>query len=306
MLKAQLRKRYQHWVKNRFQVQHQTTLGHKTVLIFLHRSGFLYFILIFITFMAGVNYANNLILGFCFLISSLLVISFYLTFRQLYGLELEIVYPDVGRVGQPYTIDLIFKQKNPHYRYIYLENDSELQKILLSEREQKVNLHYFPQQRGLHQPSAIKLYAIYPFGLVKTWSYLYLQNDIWVAPKAEHIAQENKMQKADFNPDVDEFRELRPFKQGDSYQAVSWKQSALGQGLFVKVFEQMQEQQNIHIVYDEMPSALHEEKLSLMMGLVEMCHQQNIAYSMQLPKQSLSYQSGYEQFINAQKLLAQA
>lgn len=306
MLKAQLRKRYQHWVRNRFQIEHKTTLGHKTVLIFLHRSGFLYFILIFITFVAGVNYGNNLILGFCFLISSVLCISFYLTFRQLYGLELEIIYPDVGRVGQPYTIDIIFKQKNLYYRYIYIENQTELQKILLTEQQQKMSLNYFPQQRGLYQPNEIKLYAIYPFGLVRTWTYLFLQCEIWVAPKAEHIARENKVQKADFTPDVDEFRELRPFKQGDSYQAVSWKQSALGQGLFVKVFEQMKEQQQIHIAYDDMPSTSHEEKLSLMMGLVDMCHQQNIAYSMQLPRHNLSYQSGYEQFVNAQKLLAQA
>jgi hypothetical protein len=42
-----------------------------------------------ITFIAGINYANNLILGFCFLISAILCISFYLTFKQLHGFKIE-------------------------------------------------------------------------------------------------------------------------------------------------------------------------------------------------------------------------
>lgn len=306
MLGNHFQQKYQHWIKNRFQIEKQATLNHQTVLIFLHRAGFLYFVLIILTFIAGVNYGNNLILGFCFLISSILAISFYLTFKQLHGLEIEVVYPDVGRAQQALTIDLIFKQKNPYYRYFYLENDHELQRVLLSEKEQKITLNYFPQYRGRYEPSAIKLYATYPFGLVRTWSYLFFKQDIWIAPHAEQAARENKIQKPEFTPDVDEFRELRPFKEGDHYQSVSWKQLALGQGLFVKVFEQMNEQQEIHIDYDDMPSHLHEEKLSLMMGLVDYCHQHHLAFSLNCPKQSLPYQSGYEQFILAQKILAQA
>lgn len=306
MLPQMFHDKYQHWIKKRFQIEHHTTLTHQTVLIFLHRYGILYSVLIILTFIAGVNYANNLILGFCFLISSILCISFYLTFKQLHGLDIEVIYPDVGRVGQDYKVQLILKQPYQQYRYLTLEHESDLQYVLLTEQQQTVDLHFFPQQRGRFELPKIKIYATYPLGLVQTWSYLFFNHENWIAPRAEQGTRENKIQKADFTPDVDEFRELRPFREGDNYQSVSWKQLALGQGLFVKVFEQMSEQQEIHIKYDDMPSTSHEEKLSLMMHLVDMCHQQNVAYSMQLPKQSLAYEQGYTHWVNAQKLLAQA
>lgn len=306
MIQGLFHDKYQHWIKKRFQVSEHTTLTHQTVLIFLYRYGILYSILIILTFIAGINYANNLILGFCFLISAVLAISFYLTFKQLHGLSIEIIYPDVGRVGQDYPVQLIFKQAQAQHRYLMLETESDLKYVLLTETQQQIDLHFFPEQRGRFDLPKIKIYSTYPLGLVQTWSYLFLQHECWIAPHAEQSTRENKIQKADFTPDVDEFRELRPFQQGDSYQSVSWKQLALGQGLFVKVFEQMNEQQEIHIKYDDMPSALHEEKLSLMMYLVDYCHQHHLAYSMQLPQQSLPYEQGYVQWVNAQKLLAQA
>src|SRR5690606_40156381 len=67
----------------------QKQFSQRDILVFIYRQGYLYLILILITFIAGVNYANNLILGFCFLISAILCISFYLTFKQLHGLQID-------------------------------------------------------------------------------------------------------------------------------------------------------------------------------------------------------------------------
>ena len=76
------------WMGKRFQIEDSKSLFQKDILIFIYKQGFLYLVLILITFIAGINYANNLILGFCFLISSILWMSFYLTFKQLYGLKI--------------------------------------------------------------------------------------------------------------------------------------------------------------------------------------------------------------------------
>src|SRR5690554_7540209 len=80
---------WQHWLEKRFQFQQKKRLTQKDVLVFIYQQGYLYLVLILITFVAGINYANNLILGFCFLISAILCISFYLTFKQLHGLQLD-------------------------------------------------------------------------------------------------------------------------------------------------------------------------------------------------------------------------
>ncbi len=96
---------------------------------------------------------------------------------------------------------------------------------------------------------------------------------------------------------MDEFRELRNFKEGDSLQAVSWKQVAQGQGLFIKVFEQHQDQHSLEIHYAHMPSPSHEEKLSLMMGLVEQCEQLQYAYALYLPHTEVAKGIGREQYL---------
>ena len=65
-------KPWQKWLAKRFQFEKTKQLSQKDILIFIYQQGYLYGVLILITFIAGVNYANNLILGFCFLISAIL------------------------------------------------------------------------------------------------------------------------------------------------------------------------------------------------------------------------------------------
>ncbi len=48
----------------------------------------------------------------------------------------------------------------------------------------------------------------------------FIQALVWIAPEAKSLAAENKQQQHSFEPDMDEFRELRNFKEGDSLQAV--------------------------------------------------------------------------------------
>ncbi len=165
----------------------------------------------------------------------------------------------------------------------------------------------WPEERGALYLQRLQVYSTYPFGLVRAWTYLYLEQMSWIAPqaldfKAENAAQ-NALQQAQ---DMDEFQELRDFKTGDSYHAVSWKQAARGQGLYIKVFESYPEQNKIEICYEHMPSSEHEEKLSLMMGLVDQCEQQQCPYRLVLPQDELATGSGEAQFQKAQKLLAQA
>ena len=301
-----LRKTWQNWLTKRFKLDQHKKLSQKDVLIFVYQQGYLYLVLIFITFIAGVNYANNLILGFCFLISAVLCISFYLTFKQLHGLNIELVTEDVGQVGQDYFLHLYFQQAFAEPRYLYIEIGDQLKKILIDQSKQQLSVPIEAKQRGEYAYPIVKVYAVYPFGLVRAWTYLYHEKKIWIAPKASYFQAENKFYQASFEPDMDEFRELRNYQIGDTLQAVSWKQAAQGQGLYVKVFEQYQDEQSIEIHYDHMPSPSHEERLALMMGLVEQCEQQQCAYRLYLPSAELAQGMGDEQLRNAKLLLAQA
>jgi len=302
-----LQKHIQGWLAKRFRIDGQRTLKQRDILVFMYQQGYLYLVLILITFIAGVNYANNLILGFCFLISAVLCISFYLVVKQLHQLKIEVIVPEVGRVGQAMQIEIIFYQEREIVRYLNLYYAKQIIPVLVQHKQQRFHLLVWPEERGPLHLQRLQIYSTYPFGLVRAWTYLYLEQMSWIAPQALDFKAENAAQNAlKQAQDMDEFQELRDFKTGNSYHAVSWKQAARGQGLYIKVFESYPEQNKIEICYEHMPSSEHEEKLSLMMGLVDQCEQQQCPYRLVLPQDELATGSGEAQFQKAQKLLAQA
>lgn len=297
---------WQNWLKKRFKFEQEKQLNQNDVLVFIYRQGYLFLVLILITFIAGVNYANNLILGFCFLISAVLCISFYLTFKQLHGLKIEVHGQDAGQVGSALHLDVYFHQPRRQPRYLWLKVDDQLHQLLLNQQKQSFRLSFLPAARGEFHYPAIQIYSVYPFGLVRAWTYLYLQTVSWIAPRSSSSLAENKNMHHRFEQDVDEFRELKTYREGESLQAVSWKHAARGQGLYLKVIEQYQDLHVLEIHYDHMPSQSHEEKLSLMMGLAEQCELLNCSYSMHLPNALLPSGTGENQLLQAKLLLAKA
>ncbi|MBP8005884.1 DUF58 domain-containing protein [Acinetobacter sp. NIPH 1852] len=294
------------WISKRFQIEHSKTFLQKDILVFVYTQGFLYLVLILITFIAGINYGNNLILGFCFLMSAILCVSFYLTFKQLHALQVDVVATEVGQVGQVLILKLILKQKSNAARYLRIQWQEQEQNLYLDQKQQSFELYFFPQQRGEYSFDAIKIYSTYPLGLVRAWSYLYLKQKVWIAPKAYDWQKEHKNQPSNANDRLDEFRELRTFQQGDSYQNVAWKQVARGQGFFIKMFEAQANHQYLEIDYQQIPAQSHEEKLSFMMGLIEQCEQFGDDYALILPHARLESGQGSSQLIQAKLLLAQA
>lgn len=336
-----LRQRFVKWLHLRFRYTGIRTLKQNQVLVFLYQQGFLYLILILITFIAGINYANNLILGFCFLISAVLCISFYLSFKQLHGVTLHVVVDEVGRVNDAFTVKIILQQQNATPKFLnfkvseadYSEpdiqndfkmgelqlnsskqqqikkirnNDEHIQSVLFAEKQQIVELKLMLNRRGAFQIPAIQIYSTYPLGLVRAWTYIYLTETYWVAPKAKALALNFHHSSNTGEPDYDEFKELRNFKLGDSLQSISWKQASRGQGLFVKQFEDLVDAHAVHIDYAKMPSADHEEKLSFMMELVDQCEYALTPYSIILPHAQTENSVGSQHYSHIKMLLAQA
>lgn len=301
-----MKKTWQNWLAKRFHMQNEKTLSQRDVLVFLFQQGYLYVVLIILTFIAGVNYANNLILGFCFLISAILCVSFYLTFKQLHGLDISIQAQDVGQVGHSLRFRIYFKQPDERIRYLYVKTDDQCHQYKLMQTQGTLDLDFTPAERGQFQFPVVQIYSVYPFGLVRAWSYLYHQRFAWIAPKSLELTVDRTLSGRTDEPDFDEFRELKKFQLGDSLQAVSWKQAARGQGLYVKVFEQQETDQLLDIHYEHMPSALHEEKLQMMMGMIEQCEQLKVPYQIVLPHMTLARDLGEQHLEQAKKALAQA
>ena len=301
MIKSQI----QQWLAKRFQLTSVKQLKQRDILIFIYRQGYLYVVLILITFIAGINYANNLILAFCFLISALLYISFYVTFKQLHELEIEFIFPEVGRVDEIFHVQVHFKQAIARPRYLYVKVSDEVHPLFFAGTHLKTQLSFQGHVRGAMQLPAIQLYSTYPLGLVRAWSYFYITHPVWIAPQPQYFHHDLGAVSSLGEPDQDEFRELRNYQWGDSLHAVSWKHAARGQGLYIKQFEDQKDADVLTIDYAYMPSPVHEEKLSLMMGLVDECEQHQRPYRMVLNQHALEPSVGTAQYVKAQLLLAQ-
>lgn len=300
-----MRAQWQRWVERRFLWQGHKLLKQKDVLVFVYRPGYIYVALILITFVAGVNYANNLILAFCFLISSLLCISFYLAYRQLKGLEITLDYDDVGQVGQAVELIVTLSQTQPRERYLSVNVGLEKQYLHLQHSSQQLRFHFYPAQRGAFYYPDLSLMSVYPLGLVRAWTHLYLKQQLitWVAPQA--VIQPHQQQSM-LEAGMDEFYELKNYQLGDSLTYVAWKQLARGQGMYIKQFAPHAEQQQLLIDYAALGMHDHEQKLKVMMGLVEQCEQQQQPYAIKLPQQQLSLGLGEAQLQQAKRLLAEA
>jgi uncharacterized protein (DUF58 family) len=295
---------WQKWANKRFRFDETKKLTQKDILVFIYKQGYLYLVLILITFIAGINYANNLILGFCFLISSILCLSFYITFKQLHGLKISVVLPPVGQVGENIELELYFEQETKQTRFLWVEIDSHVQKLKLDNIKHKLVFDIYASSRGkLYFPN-VRIHSTYPFGLVRAWSYLYPKYFLWIAPKPIHSKFEPKNNKTNNQQDIDEFSELKNYREGDSLHLISWKHVARGQGLFVKIFEEQEQNEQLRIMYERMPAHSHEDKLSQMMGLAEHCYQLNLGYSLELPNQALAQGLGEKHLEQVKLMLA--
>lgn len=295
------------WMSRRFQMHAEKQIKQRDILVFLHRDGILYGVLIVLTFIAGINYANNLVLSLCFLVSALLAMSFYLAFKQLHGLKIELLSDDdVGQVNQPFILRLRLHQPKASPRFLRIEIAEQTLYIMMKDVTQDIQISLHPEARGRYILPRCRIMATYPFGLVRAWTYLYFQHQVWIAPHAVQMQRESKLSHRHQQQSLEEFHDLRNYVDGDSLQRVSWKHVARDQGWFVKRFEQEPNVQIQIIEYAKMPSAMHEVRLSMMMALVEQCEQEKRAYGMLLPKAELVVGSGIRQYQQAKKFLAQA
>ena len=120
-LRQRLENYLQPWFKRRAPVSRDITLNLRNVYIFLSKEGMLYAFLLIITFVAGINYANNLVLGLCFLLGSLLVVTIHYTFAHLAGLQIKLVDISDTQVGDKVQVRLqISSESSQTHRQVRL------------------------------------------------------------------------------------------------------------------------------------------------------------------------------------------
>jgi len=305
--------RVQRWLRRRLPPLQQVVLDQKRIFIFLSAEGALYSVLLLIVFIAGVNYANNLVLGFCFFLGSVLVVTIHHTYAHLSGLQIEVIDgldSEVGASAQ-YRLKIAPTGRRPH-RQIRLEWADQVQQIDTLSAAQVLSFALPTPQRGQFLPPRLKVSTIYPLGILRAWSYLYFQVPVWVSPQpiACELVEQGAYAAADDEQSVeritgqDEFEGLNTFVAGESMARISWAHLARGQGLLSKHFSDPRGQQQL-LDYQRMPLASHELRLSYLAYWVKQFAAQQVAFGLRLPQAELPVGTGEQHLRAALRLLAE-
>ena len=295
------------WFAKRAPRSDEARLSVRNVYIFFSKEGLLFALLLLITFVAGINYGNNLVLGLCFYLVSIWLISFHITFAHLSGLQVRLLELTTAEAGEPVwaTIELSSRSSKPRrqLRFVFDGQDadnkdtiSEQTPVVLSsiKEAQTLRLPIMTNKRGALILPRLHISTVYPLGIMRTWSYVYFARQTWVTPKplafdwqanTQSVRGDEQTAGGQYVSGQDDFERLDDYVAGESLARVSWAHVARGQGMFTKHFaDPVGHEQALQ--YTQMPSMHHEDKLRELAYGVKMLGQMGVPFQMHLPQDS--------------------
>ena len=313
------------WFAARAPKSDSATLNLRNVYIFFSREGMLFALLLIITFIAGINYGNNLVLGLCFYLISVWLISFHVTFAHISGLQVRLLDVTMAEAGAPVWVTLQLRNESrqprrqlllsfeqPSFEQIAKQKSEKTGKkahkknkssadnqnsILVTrlQGEQIIRLPVQTHTRGAFELPRLKIKTVYPLGIMRAWSYVYFARSAWIYPKPERfdwqaqyaiVSQEDLPTGGQYRQGQDDFERLDNYIEGESLARVSWGHVARGQGMFTKHFaDPVGHEQTLD--YADMPAAHHEQKLAQMAYGALKLGELGVPFNMRLPNDML-------------------
>lgn len=294
------RTRWAKWLNRRIPPTQDIILNQRRVFIFLSAHGRLTGLLLLSLFIAGINYANNLLLGMCFFLFSLLIITIHHTFANLSGLRITTVSTSPAFAGE--VAGFTIRLSNPNGRKYYslqLDWGEVSDRVEMVERVQDVTLYLRSQERGRFYPPRLKISTTYPMGILRAWTWLALDlnaviypkpiaTDIMPAGEGDNNAAEHSKKR---RPGIEDFEGLKEFHPGDPLAHVSWKHLARGQGMLIKTYSEPVTGSNA-LDYQALTGLDKENRLSRLAWWVVKLSQQQQPFALKLPHKTVSVATG--------------
>ena len=288
------------WVASRRPKGRSIDLKQKNIFIFPTVAGWAYLTVCLVLYLVAINYQNNLIHGVSFLLIALGVLTIHYTFFNLSGLTVSAVKAGHCYVGEMAEFSLNVEANNlRHYENVHLcfrGEEGGQYFYLETTRERRVTLYVKAKKRGYLTPSVLKIETVFPFGLLRAWSWVALDLSATVYPKPH-----KGRLPATFNDDVDgrlgnenkgdDFSGLDAYRPGTSLRHIAWKQYAQGRGLLSKNYVG-QESQKIWLSWEAWSELSTEARLSVMTYWARECEHQQQEYGLSLPHTSIKPATG--------------
>lgn len=295
-LKKSYKQRWHIWLSRRIPRTKEVVLNQRRVFIFLSAYGGMMSLLLLAMFIAGINYANNLLLGFSFFLGSLVVIAIHHTFANLSGLKITAVSAGKAFAGEvvAFTIRLASSNRRQYYA-LQLEWQGVMERVESIDSPLEITVFLRSEARGRFQPPRLKITTFYPLGILRAWTWLDLDLTAIIYPKpiASDVlpsgsgTSEEAINSRQKKAGIEDFESLKDFQAGDPLAHVSWKHLARGQGMLVKTYSEPVAGSNM-LDYQALQGMDKENRLSRLAWWVERLTEQQQPFALKLPHKTIS------------------
>ncbi|MEJ6473770.1 DUF58 domain-containing protein [Pseudoalteromonas piscicida] len=241
MIKGLKQKVKQHIVK-----RHQSSdicLSHNNIYILPSKDGGFFIAVALLNFILGINYQNNLILAVSYLMVVMMIAALFLGFFNLN--KTNVRYLGVHANFSPYSANIKLKvASNTEIQSLRLlsQYDTSAMHIQTISGEKVVELKAVNLSRGVYEIGEIKIQSYFPFGLIRTWSYIKPDDQFHIYPtpipagdQQHNYGQSNNNEQGAINNALSpEFDHLSAYQNGMSLSRVSWKHYAKTEQMLVK------------------------------------------------------------------------
>lgn len=299
-LQSFFRQRWSRWLDRRIPRQQSVTLNQRRIFIFLTRQGGTASLVVLALFIAGINYANNLLLGLSFFLGSIIVVAIHHTYANLSGLRITALAAGTAYAGESARFLLQFDDvRERDHESLRLDWDGVQQLVPWVNGRLEVAVSLSTQKRGWMRPPRLKISSVYPLGLLRAWTWLDMDLAALVYPHPESSDVmpvgpggdgEGEKQRRRGH---DDFDGLKAFTPGDPLAHVSWKHLARGGGLLTKTYASEEAGSDI-LDFDAMPGLPIETRLSRLCWWVMVLSQQNHSFGLRLPGVDIPADIGME------------
>jgi uncharacterized protein (DUF58 family) len=265
-------------------------------------------VLLFVMLIGALNYANNAALLLTCLLGAAAASSMLVAFRSLNGLQLTSIQSGHAIAGAPIQVHLHFAGQGRTHQGIRVEMEGQARTFALQGEEKiRVDMPMATFERGWQALPRIKVWSTWPFGLFRTWSWLYPDQTVLVWPRPEAAGPPPSLPSDDEERRRqprrgDDLAALRDYHPGDPMRHIAWKVSARHHGLLVKEFEQPEGRRDWQLDWRLLKHLDSESRISRLARWIGEAEAAGRASSLWLPEDDIPSGRGrphYERCMNA-------
>ncbi len=266
-------------------------------------------VVLFVCVLGGLNYNNNLALGFAFLFCALAFLSVHVAHRNLLRLEFTQVQAQSAFAGGELSVAVAIQPSDARARTC-LRGEFEFGTLLEFElpAASAVQFALPAARRGWQELPPLTISTQWPFGLFVVWAHVWPEVQALIYPMLEMnppnfpIAASQMLGKSAQVGDED-LRNIRDYRPGDAPRQIAWRASARSDGLRTRELE-TPTSADIVLDYQQIVGLAHEARLSRLAAWCVRAAQEKANFELHLPNVKIPQGQGPAHLLACLKQLA--